>query len=435
MTVILVTFGGTGDVHPTVALGQALYRRGHQVCFISNPYFEPLARAIGLEFIGFGSAEQFTDRMRGTGARSLKKRFVRSLVSMSWASQGIARWRLRGQSVVGPMRWLYEFIRARYVPGETIVAARANNFGARIAQEKLGVPLVTIHVQPAMIRSVYEAPGFPLPDGDGPLLRALRRMFWAFIDAYADRLVLPETNAFRFELGLAPVRRPFSRWVHSPELLIGLFPEWFAGVQPDWPPNTHLVGFPMFDQAGLKEVPSEVETFFAAGEPPIVFTSGSVFRHISRFFDVAVRACQKLKKRGLLLSPASEFVPRDLPETVRHFEYVPLSSVLPQSAGIVHHGGIGTAALAFAAGVPQLVVPFVDDQFDNAVRIQRLGTGLKMSHHSFQPKIVAKKLEFLLGSEAVGRSCRSIMARVRQQDPLSEACRLIEELNARCAES
>jgi rhamnosyltransferase subunit B len=145
------------------------------------------------------------------------------------------------------------------------------------------------------------------------------------------------------------------------------------------------------------------------------------------------QTCRILKRRGVLLTPASDFVPRDLPETVRHFEYAPFSSVLPKAAAIVHHGGIGTTALAFAAGVPQLVVPFVDDQFDNAVRVQRLGSGLKAPHCAFRPKTVAQMLERLLGLETIAHTCHSIAALIRQQDPLSEACRLIEglDLNSR----
>ena len=65
------------------------------------------------------------------------------------------------------------------------------------------------------------------------------------------------------------------RWLHSPQLVIGFFPEWFAAVQPDWPPHTHLVGFPLWDTGRPGAIPEDAETFLAAGPPPIVFTPGS----------------------------------------------------------------------------------------------------------------------------------------------------------------
>jgi UDP:flavonoid glycosyltransferase YjiC (YdhE family) len=64
-----------------------------------------------------------------------------------------------------------------------------------------------------------------------------------------------------------------------------------------------------------------------------------------------------------------------LPNGVRHFDYVPLSKVLPRSTALIHHGGIGTMSQAIAAGIPQLIIPTSHDQPDNAVRVRRLGIG------------------------------------------------------------
>ena len=59
-------------------------------------------------------------------------------------------------------------------------------------------------------------------------------------------------------------------------------------------------------------------------------------------------------------------------------DFVPMSTLLQHCAAIVHHGGIGTAALAFAAGIPQVVTPFAHDQFDNAQRVAKSGCGLRI---------------------------------------------------------
>ena len=62
-----------------------------------------------------------------------------------------------------------------------------------------------------------------------------------------DRLLRKPLNDFRSTLGLSPVSRVLRRWIHSPECVIGFFPDWFAPPQADWPPNVHLVGFPLWD--------------------------------------------------------------------------------------------------------------------------------------------------------------------------------------------
>ena len=327
-------------------------------------------------------------------------------------------------------REVYQLIERRYVPGETVVVAHTNVFGARIAQEKLGVPLATVHLQPAVLRSRHDAPGLPLPGGDTPIPRCLRRLLWASIDFCSDRIVMPDVNAFRAELGLPPVRRPFAGWVHSPKLVLGLFPEWFAPPQPDWPPNTHLTGFPLFDEGGMREMPADLESFLEAGAPPIVFAVGSFARRSRRFFEVSVEACRMMGRRGVLLAPTRDLVPESLPETLRYFDYVPLSALLPRAAAIVHHGGIGTTALALAAGIPQIVAPFADDQPDNAVRVRRLHAGLVVTRAHYRPETVTRTLGHLLESKEIAVACHSAAERIRQQRPLPEACRLIEELAA-----
>ena len=430
--ILVVAFGSRGDVYPMLALARALRQRSHRVLFASNPYFEPLARGMGLEFVGHGSAESFAGRMRGSRLEGRGSRPLRAPPGVSWVAQGMVQWRIRKRVITESMGWTYRLIEQLRNGGETVVVAHSNALGARIAQEKLGVPLATVHLQPAILRSRYDAPGLPLPDGASLPLRGLRRLLWASIDCVADRILTPEVNVFRAELRLSPVHRPFAGWIHSPDLVLGLFPDWFAPPPPDWPPNLHLVGFPLLDESGVCEMPVEMRSFVNTGVPLLVFTVGSFARRSRRFFEVSVEVCSRMGWRGLLLAPSRELVPVALPETVRFFEYAPLRDVLPGAAAIVHHGGIGTTALALAAGVPQLVVPFADDQSDNAARVQRLNAGMVMTRAAYRPRAVARALEKLLASSGIALACRSAAERMRRQDPLSEACRLIETLGSRC---
>ncbi|CAA7397218.1 unnamed protein product [Spirodela intermedia] len=52
---------------------------------------------------------------------------------------------------------------------------------------------------------------------------------------------------------------------------------------------------------------------------------------------------------------------------------VPYSWLFPKCAAVIHHGGSGSTAAAVAAGVPQVVCPFVLDQFYWAERMHWLG--------------------------------------------------------------
>jgi UDP:flavonoid glycosyltransferase YjiC (YdhE family) len=67
--------------------------------------------------------------------------------------------------------------------------------------------------------------------------------------------------------------------------------------------------------------------------------------------------------------------PKGVGNRIRHFEFLDLELVLKHTALLVHHGGIGTTARAFQAGVPQIIRARMYDQPDNGDRVQRLGVG------------------------------------------------------------
>ena len=158
----------------------------------------------------------------------------------------------------------------------------------------------------------------------------------------------------------------------------------------------------------MTEVAPEIEEFIAVGQPPIVFTPGSAHTHAIPFWRAAVDACQRLGRRGMLLTRHVEQIPSDLPDEVRHFPYVPFSDVLDRCAALVYHGGVGTLSQALAAGVPHLIMPMAHDQPDNAVRIKCLGVGDYLWPNQFRGPRVAQMLEELLSSAAVASACQQI---------------------------
>ena len=92
-----------------------------------------------------------------------------------------------------------------------------------------------------------------------------------------------------------------------PDLVIGLFPPWYAAPQPDWPPQLRLAGFGRFDGA-QESLPDDVRTFCQAGSPPIAFTLGTGMKHAADFFRTAVAACDTLGAR-----PPPHQIPRPDP--------------------------------------------------------------------------------------------------------------------------
>jgi rhamnosyltransferase subunit B len=190
-----------------------------------------------------------------------------------------------------------------------------------------------------------------------------------------DRVCGPALNAVRRDLGLAPARRVLGRWLHSTDGVLCLFPDWFAPAQRDWP--THLLqsGFPLFNDIAAPDDDPALDAFLAAGEPPVVFTAGSTRVDHAAYARAVADALRATGARGILLSPHDAAPDGD---RLRVRRFVPMRTLLPRCRALVHHGGIGTAALAFEAGIPQVVTPFAHDQFDNAQRVATSGCGVRV---------------------------------------------------------
>src|SRR5262249_10166780 len=145
---------------------------------------------------------------------------------------------------------------------------------ARLVQQKLKIPLATLLLQPGLIPSCSAPPemtgGLTIPRW---LPRPLRHAYWFAIDAAGYVLVGRTLNGLASRLGLPTVRRLF-RWWFSPDLVVGLFPRWYAEPQPDWPPQVRLTGFGRFDGTEV-ELSDDLVAFCRGGPPPVAFTLGT----------------------------------------------------------------------------------------------------------------------------------------------------------------
>ena len=194
------------------------------------------------------------------------------------------------------------------------------------------------------------------------------------VDGILNRTMMPPLNQFRETLGLPCLKDFYRDALMRAEGVALLFPEWFSPPQQDWPAGLRQFGFPL-PASAPNQLPPSLAAWLDAGVPPVLWTHGSANLHLAKARKLARDITRRIGGRALLVGKGSpEF---DLPEEMFHLPHVAFEDVLPRCRAIVHHGGIGTASKAFAAGIPQLVIPLAHDQHDNAARIERLKAGLQ----------------------------------------------------------
>ena len=409
MEILIPTIGSAGDVIPLITLGAVLSKRGHRVTILANEVFREQIQQSGLHYLQLGDQASYERVTLNPDLWHPQKAF--SLIAAEF--------------VLPSIRPLVSIIR-QFDPRQVLILASGFCFGARLAQEKWGYPTLSLHLQPAVLQSAYQPPrigNLAFPDWfPVPLtrftLQALDRWF-------TDPILAPEVNRIRSELDLQPVDRIFSHWMHSLLGVIGMFPDWFAPPQPDWPENTELTGF-IGDLQSKTELPQELSDFLESGEMPIFFTLGTSMYFANTFFEESVKVCQRLGCRGIFLTRDQSQIPDDLPGSILFVNYAPFQTLMPRCQAVVYHGGIGTLSQAMKAGIPQLVVPFSHDQPDNAERIRQLGAGDWIWPHQYKGKSAATKLEALIESRRVAEVTGMLADWIDFDQSRMAACRLIE---------
>src|SRR5262245_2381591 len=131
--ILMLAQGTEGDVRPLVVIGQALKARGHHVTILTHCSFETPVRGAGLEYAAIDTVSEYEEMLRHSSKVSLLKDFVEQAQRFAWPTY--------------PAK--YNLIQERYVAGQTLLLANSNSYlVARMAAEKLRMPLVTLFLSP-----------------------------------------------------------------------------------------------------------------------------------------------------------------------------------------------------------------------------------------------------------------------------------------------
>ncbi len=200
----------------------------------------------------------------------------------------------------------------------------------------------------------------------------------------------------------------------------------------DWNPHVHQAGYWFVEETKAYQPSPELAAFLAAGEKPVYLGFGSMFDRADteRVGRMIIEALTLAGKRGILGGMSGL---KKLPATVITVEDVPHSWLFPRMAAVCHHGGAGTSAAGFKAGVPSIIVPFALDQFAWAQRSYELGVGSKpLPFKTLSAQRLAEAISFasrpeihanaaalgqLIADEYGARDCALVIAMAMEAKP------------------
>jgi UDP:flavonoid glycosyltransferase YjiC (YdhE family) len=348
MRVLLSGRGSLGDVRPIITIAAALRARGHEPVLCLPPLFVEAARLEGLRAIAH--SEDSRDVMAGFGR---DWRAVRT--ALTWLSRSVDE--------------QFDYLLDHSADADMVVAS-TNELAAPSVAEHRRIPYVRVAYAPMVTsyRSNALLPWQGLPGW-------CNRLGWSLLNGVVEVLAGGTIQRRRNALGLPRIRQVGDYVARYGQTLFAMSdtlsppcPSWRGRYRYDY------TGY-CFPPAGAA-LPEPLRRFLEQGPPPLYVGFGSVqvpdpegTARIVR--DAVVRAgCRALISSGWtrlgLTTPCSSVL------VVGELDH---QALFPLLGGVVHHGGSGTTHTAARAGVPQLVLPQVADQYYWGHRVSSLGLG------------------------------------------------------------
>jgi len=421
--ILIFCYGSRGDVEPYVALALGLRARGHEVTLATARQFGAWVSSFGVAFAPM--TDDAIDLIHTAEGKALVEGAGGLLRRMAAGGRVARIARRAGERLILDAQAV-----AESVAPDVIVYHPKVSAAPHIA-EGTGRPALMCLLQPIVLPTA----AFP-PTGLPPLsVPGYNRLAYKLVSATYVPFRGPVNRFREAAFGLPPIRS--GQEVILPPGL-GRIPILHA-VSPaviprpaDWPPQAHLTGYWRLPPDEGYVPPAALVRFLAEGPPPVYVGFGSMVSEDPAALRRTVTEALRLAGvRGVVASGWAGFE-EGVRDGIIVIPPVPHGWLFPRMAAVIHHGGAGTTANGFAAGVPCVICPFFGDQPGWARRSVALGVGASpVPRKTLSAERLAASIREAVGDTRLKRNARTLAETLGQEDGVGTAAGLIEAQLAR----
>jgi len=414
--ITILCSGTRGDVQPYIALAQALKKLGLPVRMACGRAFEGFVRSYGMDFYSI----DIDHESAGVDPRMIKEAQKADNVLKMFASFR----KMREYGI-----YMVEKYHDACLGSEAIIFHPGLSIGYFMA-EKLGIPAIL--ASPFPMHSTRLRPSVILYGKVKPSA-IINRLSYLMLQGMLWMASESSLKPFwKNTYGRLPEHfsMPFERHTDARHPALVSCSNHIFARPADWNPHVHQTGYWVVEEPEEYQPDPELAAFLAHGEKPVYVGFGSMFdkADIEQVGGIILKALALAGKRGVLGGMSGL---KNTPDSMITVENVPHTWLFPRMAAVCHHGGAGTSAAGFQAGVPSIIVPFALDQFAWAQRSHDLGIGSKplpfkkldagrlaeAIQFASTPEICAKAKAAgkLIATEHGARDCASAVARAMEK--------------------
>ena len=354
--------GSRGDVQPYLALAIELKRLGKDVRIAVTRNHEEFVRSYGIDFFSIGVDFE---------SLNVDKNMIRE----AQQADNPLKMFLSFQKMKKYGVHMVDHYFAACESSESIIYHPGMAIGY-YAAEKMGIP--SILATPFPINKTKEQTSVILY-GRAPSMAGinsfsysiLQNMLWMASDASLKPF-------WKQKFGHLPAHygNPFERHKDRRHPVIVSCSNFVFARPTDWNENIHQKGYWFLEEQNEYLPPMELVDFLNKGEKPIYIGFGSMLNgnESEKISKIIIEGLAMAGKRAIISGFGNL---QNISDTIYAVDNIPHSWLFSKVSAVCHHGGAGTSAAGFKAGIPSMIFPFALDQFAWAQRAYDLGVGPK----------------------------------------------------------
>jgi len=408
MKITLLVSGTRGDIQPMAALAGHLRRMGDEIIFCCPPNGKAIASGFDIPAHIIG----------------------RDVEEVSAATPDPSRYPV--QATFELIRFLKAEISEQFAvlpslaKDSDLLITASFGFGVRNIAEFLKIPFIFVAYSPNIIPSGYYP---PMTVRRRITSHWLNRILFKITDAGFNLSLKKHVNRERANLGMRPISH-FWEYSIGPNVLLACDPE-ISPAAPDTSERCIQTGYLFKPMTGIIE--KRLAAFLESKGPFVYAGFGSMKSHLPE--ETGRILLDAAETAGVHLIMAKGWKGIELHVTGKnHFiaDSIPHHLLFPRVSAAIHHGGAGTIATAARAGIPQIIIPHMADQFFNGYEVHDRGLGPEPIWRSrLSSRKLAKAILEAMQNPVYRETAEKTLAALSNRDSFQAAFSAILELAKR----
>lgn len=417
MRITVVALGTRGDVQPMIALSKGLVEDGHEVTMIAGSNFRDWIVSHRLQFKPSVDIKALMNSEKGLTWTESSDNPMKQVAMMRDLINE------HGEEMYAPLL-------ASTDSTDLFISGFVSESLVQSISEHTHIPYINAVLQPQL-------PTRSGPSSINPIFPRHSSILNLWMGNLSERILWSisagVTNRLRNECLMLPAHtaNSYGRARHAAPTLIG-FSHHVVPVPNDWPANIFMTGYWFLDEDLPVQPSPELYAFLQTGAPPVYIGFGSMSnREPQKTLTLILDTVRKTGVRAVVSAGWGGLSTEGLSENVLVIDSVPHYWLFPQVAAVIHHGGAGTTAAGFRAGIPTMIIPHMSDQPYWGRRVHELGVGVKpVPRHKLTAEALTNSLQQLVHDPHIQRNARVLGEKIRSERGVERAVNAIKQFMA-----